>query len=128
MISYPFTPKQGPIVVEAQATGPRQTGGLRLLLDTAATMSVIKLATLVYIGLDLSQPLRKVSMATGSAVELVPVSALTRLTALGQHRFIFPVIGHTPPAARGVDGLLSLDSLRDQVLNIDFRLGQITLA
>jgi hypothetical protein len=47
---------------------------------------------------------------------------------LGQHRFVFPVIGQTLPPSSGVDGLLGLDFLRDQILTIDFRLGQITLA
>jgi len=127
MSTYPFNSKQVPIFVEAQATGPIGILDLKLLLDTAATMSSIKLASLVYLGFDLSQPLRQVQMATGSAIGLAPVFALTRLSALGQHRFIFPVIGHTPPVP-DVDGLLGLDFLRDQILTVDFRLGQITLS
>ncbi len=128
MNTYLFNPKHGSIVVEAQATGPTRTIDLKLLLDTAASMSVIKLGYLAYLGFDPAQPLRRVQMATGSSVGTAPVFALTRLSALGQHRFIFPVIGHTPPALSGAEGLLGLDFLRDQVLNIDFRLGQITLA
>ncbi len=54
--------------------------------------------------------------------------ALTRLSALGQHRFVFPIIGHTQPPISGIDGLLGLDFLRGQVLNIDFRMGQIDLS
>jgi hypothetical protein len=57
----------------------------------------------------------------------VIVFALTRFSVLGQHQFIFPVAGPTLPSGSDIDGLLGLDFLRDQNLNIDFRLGQLTL-
>ena len=44
MSTYSFNPKQGPIYIEAQATGPNRTIDMKLLLDTAATMSSINLA------------------------------------------------------------------------------------
>jgi hypothetical protein len=128
MSTYPFNPRQGPIVIDAQATGPTGTVDLKLMLDTGATTSLIKLATLVYLGFDPSQPLRRIPMTTGSTVGIVPTFPLTRLSALGQHRFILPVIGHTLPPGSGVDGLLGLDFLRDQILMIDFRSGQIALS
>jgi hypothetical protein len=128
MSTYPFNPKQGPILVKAEATGPTGTINPTLALDTAATQSVLKLAQLLYLSFDPTQPLRQVRMMTGSAVGLVPVFALTRFSALGQDRFIFPVIGHTVPPSFGVGGLLGLDFLRDQVLTVDFRSGQITLS
>jgi hypothetical protein len=53
---------------------------------------------------------------------------LTRFTALGQSRFGFPVLAYSLPAYASVSGLLGLDFLRDQVLSIDFRAGQISLA
>jgi hypothetical protein len=81
----------------------------------------------VYLGIDPDQSTRQIQMTTGSAVEIVPVVVLTRLSALGQHRFGFPVIAHTLPKDSAVDGLLGLDFLRDQVLTIDFRAGRITL-
>ena len=54
-----------------------------MVLDTGAAMSLIKLATLVYLGFDPEQPLRCIRMTTGSTIEDVPVVALTRFTALG---------------------------------------------
>ena len=36
-------------------------------------------------------------------------------------------MAHTLPAGALVSGLLGLDFLRDQVLTIDFRAGQVTL-
>ncbi len=59
---------------------------------------------------------------------MVPVVMLTRLSALGQHRFGFPVIAHTLPPGSNVDGLLGLDFLRGQILTIDFRANWLSLA
>jgi hypothetical protein len=128
MSKHPFNANQGPILVRAQASGPAGSINLNLALDTAATSSVVGLANLIHLGFDPTQPLRRLRMATGSATGIVPVFALTRLSALGQHRFIFPVVGHTLPSSSGVDGLLGLDFLRNQVLTIDFRAGQIDLS
>jgi gag-polyprotein putative aspartyl protease len=128
MSTHSFNRKRGPILVEAEATGPTGSTSLKLLLDTGATTSLIKLVLLLQLGFDPTQPIRRMRMTTGSAVGTVPVFALTRLSAFGQHRYVFPVIGHALPASSGVDGLLGLDFLRDQVLTIDFRLGQIALA
>ncbi len=66
-------------------------------------------------------------MTTGSQVEDVPVIVLTRLSALAQHRFGFPVIAHALPPSTAIDGLLGLDFLRNGVLTIDFRAGQLTM-
>jgi hypothetical protein len=128
MSTHLFNANQGPILIKAELTGPARSSRLNLALDTAATTSLIDLAILTLLGFDPNQPLRRLQMATGSAVGIVPVFALTRLSALGQHRFVFPVIGHTLPPTTGVDGLLGLDFLRGQVLNIDFRSGQIDLS
>jgi hypothetical protein len=124
---HAFTPRRGPILVEAEVTGPSKGANLRLVLDTGATMSLIDRLTLLQIGFDPGRSARRVRMTIGSTVELVPV-VLTRLSALGQHRLGFPGISHALPGNSGVDGLLGLDFLRDQVLTIDFRAGRIHLA
>ena len=46
---------------------------------------------------------------------------------LDLHRFGLPVLGYTLPASASVSGLLGLDFLRNRVLTLDFRAGQITL-
>jgi len=128
MSSHVFNAKRGPILVKADATGPARNTRLNLALDTGATTSLIDVAILIHLGFDPNQPHRHLRMATGSAVGIVPVFALTRLSALGQHRFVFPVVGQTLPPTSGIDGLLGLDFLRGQVLTIDFRAGQIDLS
>ena len=97
------------------------------MLDTGATKTLLKRSSLIYIGIDPEQSTRHIQMITGSTVEVVPVVTLTRLSALGQHRFGFPVVAHTMPKNAAVDGLLGLDFLRGLHLSIDFRTGQITL-
>ena len=127
MSAHVFNAKRGPILIKAEISGPARTSRLNLVLDTGATTSLIDVAILTFLGFDPNQPLRRIRMVTGSALGIVPIFALTRLSALGRNRFIFPVVGHTLPPSSGVDGLLGLDFLRDQVLTIDFRAGQIDL-
>ncbi len=126
-MSFPFNPKQGPILVKAEVTGPDRTLVLQLILDTGATTSLLSEAVLVALGYDLATVNDRVDMTTGTLVTSVPRVILTRLTSLGRHRFGFPVIAHTLPASAAVHGLLGLDFLRDGVLAIDFRTGRITL-
>jgi hypothetical protein len=126
-VSFPFAAKHGPILVEAEITGPSRSLTLTLILDTGATTSLFKESVLLALGYDLAYVADRVPMTTGSVVTSVPRVVLTRLTALGQHRFGIPVLAHTLPASVSVSGLLGLDFLRDHVLTIDFRAGQITL-
>jgi hypothetical protein len=116
------------MLIEAQATGPAGTVDLKLVLDTGATTSLIDFRIVLHLGFDPNRPLKRARMTTGSAVGMAPVFAQTRFSALGQHRFVFPVIAHSLPPASDVDGLLGLDFLRNQVLSIDFRAGQIDLS
>jgi predicted aspartyl protease len=123
-----FNSRNGPILVDAEITGPAGSVVLKLVLDTGATKSLINLTTLLSLGFDPDQSTQRISMATGSSITVVPLVVLTRLSALGQHRFGFPVIARALPASSAVEGLLGLDFLRGQILSIDFRAGQITLA
>jgi hypothetical protein len=113
--------------VNAEITGPIGSVVLNLVLDTGATTSLINLASLLSLGFDPDQSASRIPMTTGSTIEVVPLVVLTRFSALGQHRFGFPVIAHALPSSSAVDGLLGLDFLRGQQLSLDFRAGQIIL-
>ena len=126
-MNHPFIAKHGPILVEAEVTGPARSLALTLILDTGATTSLIKESVLLVLGFDLASVTDRVRMTTGSVVTTVPRVVLTRLTTLGQQRIGFPVLAYTLPASVSVSGLLGLDFLRGQVLTLDFRAGQITL-
>jgi predicted aspartyl protease len=111
-VSYPFLSGSGPILVEAEVTGPACTLPVQLILDTGATRTVNNRSVALAIGFDLSSPSKLFQMTTGSKVELVPSVLLTRLSSLGQHRFGFQVLVHTLPLGALVFGLLGLDFLR----------------
>ena len=126
-MSSPFDASHGPILVQAEVTGPARSLTLQLILDTGATTSLLNEAVLLALGYDLASVTDRAQMTTGSLVTSVPRVVLTRLTALGRHRFGFPVLAHTLPVSASVHGLLGLDFLREGVLTIDFRAGQIML-
>lgn len=127
-MSHPFDPSHGPILVRAEVTGPERSLALQLILDTGATTRLLSDAVLAALGYDPASVTDRVRMTTGSLVTAVPKVVLTRLTALGRHRFAFPALAHTLPVGASVHGLLGLDFLRDGALTIDFRSGRITLA
>jgi hypothetical protein len=122
-----FNARNGPILVNAEITGPFGSAVLKLVLDTSATRTLINLATLLALGYDPDQSASRITMTTGSTIEVVPLVVLTRLSALGQPRFGLSVIAHALPASSAVDGLLGLDFLRGHVLTIDFQTGSIIL-
>lgn len=127
-MSHAFNPKHGPILVDAEVTGPSRSITLRLILDTGATTTLLKETALLALGYDLASVTDRVQMTTGSSVMSVPRVVLTRFSALGQYRFGFPVLAFTLPASVSVSRLLGLDFLRDLVLTLDFRVGQISLS
>ena len=81
---------------------------------------------LTAIGYDLSLG-TLVPVTTGGGVIQVPEITVSQLDALGQTRTDFSVLAHNLPSTATIDGVLGLDFLRGQVLNIDFRLGLLAL-
>jgi predicted aspartyl protease len=126
-VTHPFDPRSGLIIVHTELTGPSGSAILRLALDTGATSTLVNVGMLVAVGCDPATAPERVQVTTGSGVELVPVVFLDKVTALGQARSDFVVLGHSLPASAGIDGLLGLDFFREQALTIDFRQGEITL-
>jgi predicted aspartyl protease len=127
-MSFPFDSQQGLIIVRAELWGPAGSIVLRLALDTGATSTVVNIGMLVTIGYDPALAPDRIQVTTGSGVEFVPRVVLNKITALGQERSDFPVLGHTLPPSAGIDGLLGLDFFRGQSLILDFRTGQVMLA
>jgi predicted aspartyl protease len=127
-MSFPFDSQQGLVIIRTELWGPAGSIVLRLALDTGATGTVVNIGMLVTIGYDPALAPDRIQITTGSGVEFVPRVTLDKMTALGQERTDFPVMGHTLPSSAGIDGLLGLDFFRGQSLNLDFRTGQVTLA
>ena len=124
-MSFPFHPNQGLVVVRAEVFGASGSAVLQLALDTGATSTVVSIEMLVAIGGDPALAPERVQVTTGSGIAFAPRVVLDKISALGQERTQFPVLGHTLPASAGVDGLLGLDYFRGGCLTIDFRAGQM---
>lgn len=127
-MSFPFDSQQGLVIIRTELWGPAGSIVLRLALDTGATGTVVNIGMLVTIGYDPALAPDRIQITTGSGVEFAPRVTLNKITALGQERTDFPVLGHTLPPSAGIDGLLGLDFFRGQNLTVDFRTGQVTLA
>jgi hypothetical protein len=127
-VTVPFDPTQGPIVIEAELSGPTGRSSLRLLLDTGATESLVDPLMLVAVGHDPDTSRDHVQVAMGGGIATVPRVTLNRLKAFGKHRVGFRVLSHQLPAAAGVDGLLGLDFFRREILTLDFRAGVASLS
>ncbi len=113
-------------MVFTEIWGPSSSLVFKLALDTGATDTMVSAKLLADIGYDLSSyPI--ISMTTGSGIIDAPEVIVSQLAALGQTRADFSILAHTLPPTATVDGLLGLDFLRGKVLNIDFRLGKLTL-
>jgi predicted aspartyl protease len=127
-VNFAFDPQRGLIVVRAELWGPSGSGVLQLALDTGATSTLVNVGMLVAIGYDPALIAERIQVTTGSGVEFAPRVVLQRVSALGQERLGFPVLGHTLPPSASVDGLLGLDFFRGLELTVDFRSGRLTLS
>lgn len=127
-MSFPFNPKRGLVIVQAQVWGPTGSGFLRLALDTGATGTVLNATVLVGLGYNPALAAKRIQITTGSGVEFVPRLPVDRIDALGHTRSTFPILCHTLPPSASVDGLLGLNFFRGRTLGLDFRTGQVTLA
>ncbi len=67
------------IIVHAALFGPDAIFGLRLVLDTGSTKTVISREPMTEAGYDLSQPISQMSIATGSRIESLPLFQIDSL-------------------------------------------------
>ena len=126
-MSFAFDPHQGLVIVHAEIWGPSGSAVLSLALDTGATFTLVNQGRLMQLGYDPAVAPNRFQVSTASGVEFVPRITVTKIAALGQEREDFSVLCHTLPASVRVDGLLGLDFVRGQNLNIDFCAGRIML-
>ncbi len=127
-MSEVFDSSSGLIFVSVRIYGPNGRALLRMALNTGASRTLVNVAHLVSLGYDPSLEPDRVQLTTGSGVEFAPLVKLRQITALGHERLDLPVLAHTLPPTAGIDGLLSLDFLRERLLEIDFREGLLSLS
>jgi predicted aspartyl protease len=126
-VTFSFNPARGLIQVEAAIVGPTGNAVVRLALDTGATATLIGIDPLQLAGYDPPGAGTPVPTTTASGVVQSFRLPVLSLTALGQARISIPVLARTLPSTASVDGLLGLDFLRGNILNIDFIKGEIAL-
>jgi aspartyl protease family protein len=125
-MKFSFKSDYGLIFLEARLYGKKRDVALILALDTGATGTVISAKRLDEAGYDLENFDDEIYITTGSGIISVPKITIEKLTALGETKADFTVIAHDLPPTASVDGVLGLDFLRGHVLNIDFKIGEIT--
>jgi aspartyl protease family protein len=125
-MKFSFKSDYGLIFLEARLYGKKRDVALLLALDTGATGTVISAKRLDEAGYDLENFDDEIYITTGSGVISVPKITIEKLMALGETKANFTVIAHDLPPTASVDGVLGLDFLRGHVLNIDFKIGEIT--
>ncbi len=126
-MSVPFDVHQDVIFVSVRVMGPAGDFAAEFVLDTGASETVVSADVLTNIGYDLAKPLGRTRVTTASGTEIVPRLLVNQLEAPGQGRRLFSVLGLTLPTSADIHGLLGLDFIRGQELNINYRTGQITL-
>ena len=122
-----FDPRKGLIVIQTYIKGPTGDTIARLALDTGASATIISHDLLELVGYSPSSLPKTVRFTTGSRVESAPRLVIEQLTALDRVMKSFAVVAHTLPPTAAIDGVLGLDFLRENVLEIDFKRGEIRL-
>jgi hypothetical protein len=123
-----FDAQRGLVIVPVEILGPAGSAQLRLALDTGATTTLVRPVHLEALGYDTALSPDRVQMTTGSGVEFVMRLPVAQISALGQCRRDFAVLGHILPPSATVDGMLGLDFFRGSRLEIDFQNGFVRLS
>lgn len=125
-MKFSFEPEYGLVYVRVKIVCGERDMILNLALDTGASATMISAKRLAEVGYDLDKPEDEIYITTGSGLIFVPKITIEKLMSLGETKANFTVIAHDLPPTASVDGVLGLDFLRGHVLNIDFKIGEIT--
>ena len=126
-MNHVFMPGTGPIVLPVRLLGPKCELVVRLVLDTGATMTMIRRNTLLAAGYvtGIAELTHQIHSATGT--QTVEVVHVERIATLGAERTDHVVACHDLPADIPVHGILGLDFLQGHRLTIDFNAGLLSL-
>ncbi len=127
-----FDPTYGLIYLKAKISRRKENGRIKdlilnLALDTGATGTVISQKRLIGLGYKLKDAEDEMLITTGSGLISVLKIRVENLAALGKDKSNFLILAHDLPPTASVDGVLGLDFLRENVLTIDFKQGELEL-
>ena len=125
-MTYSFQQYKGLIIVEAAILGTKADDIVRFCLDTGAERTTLSEDLIQKVGLQPPTDAEKFTMNSAGGKVSAPFVVLPKIFALGALKENFPVYVHTLPVKTPIDGLLGLDFMRGHVLNLDFRMGEIT--
>lgn len=125
MATLKFDPDASVIITEAKIWGRLVTTS-RMVFDTGASLVMIPLKLASALGLDIN-PERTITTTTASAIESAPVVTIPKMSVLGLQVKNVEAIVKDLPGDSGVDGLLGLSFIKHFKVEIDFKLGKLTL-
>lgn len=126
--AYPLDLTFGIIIVHARLGGPKGRRLIRMVLDTAATDTVITPRIISDIGYDPAKSRQKLEMATANGMIFAPLLRIESLQCLGRTVKAIQVAVQELPLVYPVDGLLGLDFLCRFDIALRFRSRQIEIS
>ena len=96
-------------------------------IDTGATVSLIDVNLLKWMGFKEEDSIRTIQTITASKSETAYEFQIENIMALGLIRRNFKVISRSLPVGLGIDGLLGLNFFKNKELTIDFKLSEIRI-
>ena len=93
-MSFPLSSFRGLIVVDVGVSGPLGQTVIPMILDTGATITIVAPSVLINVGYDPDAATVQSSVIMGNGQTTAPRLIVTRLSALGQHRFGAVVLAH----------------------------------
>jgi predicted aspartyl protease len=85
--------------------------GIRLLVDTGATYTVLPVGFLSTLGYDVSNSTRKIPIAAAGGILQVPLVEVKRFSCLGCSADNFAIVALNLPLNSAISGLIGMDFL-----------------
>lgn len=126
MTTTAFDPALDLILVQCLVAGPRKQAMVRLVVDTGATMTILRPEVMDDVGYSARDGYGRSTVSSASGEEHGYRLRVARFVALGFERPSFPVAIHDLPH-HDLDGLLGLNFLRRFNYEIRSREGRIRL-
>ena len=127
MVKHSFNVHSPIILMELKIEGIDSVRTLKVALDTGTTYVMIPWEIAEILGYEPGLSKERISMATASGVEKVPLITLNSVKVLGKKAENVKAIIHDLPPRSYVDGLLGLSFLRNFRICLDFRKGVLEI-